>query len=272
MNPFIKRITGIVLIIAAVSGLLFSLAGLIGTWALKPAITSSLLSDVGTINDALSATSDGLQIASDSLSTSIDSVTALQYTVQATADTIDTTTPMIEAMATLAREDLPATITATQTSLLAAQESAKIIDGVLGALNNIPFISDNVYDPPVPLNVALADVSASLEGLPAALDTIDQSLEASGENLKSIQKDVNLMADNINTIKASLEDAQGVVNAYQKLVSDMQTRTTHVEERLPEWITILAVLMTFIFLWLGVAQIGLFLQGWELIQNVKGES
>jgi len=271
MNSFIKRITGIILILAAVSGLLFSLAGLIGTWVLKPTVTGSLLSDVGTISDALSATSDGLQIASDSLSTSIDSVTALQYTVQATADTINTTTPMVETMATLARDDLPATITATQTSLLAAQESAKIIDGVLGALNNIPFISNNVYDPPVPLNVALADVSASLEGLPAALKTIDQSLETSGENLKSIQKDINLMAGNISTIKASLEDAQGVVDAYQGLVSDMQKRANHVEERLPGWITLLAVVMTFIFLWLGVAQIGLFLQGWDLLHVRKGD-
>jgi len=269
MNSFIKRITGIVLIIAAVGGLLFSLAGLVGTWALKPAITSNLLSDVGTLSDALTATSDGLQIASDSLSTSIDSVTALQYTVQATADTIDTTTPMVETMATLAKEDLPATITATQTSLLAAQESAKIIDGVLGALNNIPFIPNNVYDPPVPLHVALADVSASLEGLPPALKTIDQSLETSGENLKSIHKNINLMADNIKTIQASLEDAQGVVDAYQKLVSDMQKRTIHIEERMPGWINLLAVLMTFIFLWLFVAQIGLCLQGWDLLRDRK---
>lgn len=271
MNSSIKRITGIVLIIAAVGGLLFSLVGLVGTWTLKPTITSSLLSDVGTLSDALSATSDGLQIASDSLSTSIDSVTALQYTVQATADTIDTTTPMVETMAALAKDDLPATITATQTSLLAAQESAKIIDGVLGALNNIPFIPNNVYDPPVPLHVALADVSASLEGLPPALKTIDQSLETSGENLKSIHKNINLMADNIKTIKTSLEDAQGVVDAYQKLVSDMQKRTTHIEERLPGWITLLAVLMTFIFLWLFVAQIGLFLQGWDLLRDRKGD-
>ena len=271
MNSSIKRITGIVLILAAVGGLLFSLAGLVGTWALKPTITNSLLSDIGTLSDALSATSDGLQIASDSLSTSIDSVTALQYTVQATADTIDTTTPMVETMAALAKEDLPATITATQTSLLAAQESAKIIDGVLGALNNIPFIPNNVYDPPIPLHVALADVSASLEGLPPALKTIDQSLETSGENLKSIHKNINLMADNIKTIKASLEDAQGVVDAYQKLVSDMQKRTTHIEERLPGWINLLAVLMTFIFLWLFVAQIGLFLQGWDLLRDRKGD-
>ncbi len=267
MKSFSMRLTGIVLIFAAVCGLLFSLAGLIGTWALKPAVTNSLLSDVGTIHDALTATSDGLQIASDSLSTSIDSVTALQYTVQATADTIDTTTPMIETMAALARDDLPATITATQTSLLAAQESARIIDGVLGALNNIPFIPNNVYDPPVPLHVALADVSSSLQGLPPALKTIDQSLETSGENLKSIQKDINLMADNINTIQTSLKDAQGVIEAYQGLVADMQTRTTHIEEGLPGWLNILAILLTFLFLWLGIAQIGLFLQGWELLHS-----
>lgn len=271
MKSTIKRLTGIVLILAAVGGLLFSLTGLFATWALKPTVTSNLLSDISTLNDALTATSDGLQIASDSLSTSIESITALQFTVQATADTIDTTTPMIETMADLARDDLPATITATQTSLMAAQESARIIDGVLGAFNNIPFVPNNLYNPPVPLNEALADVSSSLEGLPPALKTIDQSLEASGENLKAIQKDVTLMADNISTIQSSLEDAQGVIEAYQGLVADMQTRTTRIEKGLPGWIDFLAILLTFLFLWLAIAQIGLFLQGWELLRNKEQE-
>jgi prophage DNA circulation protein len=267
MAKIFNRILGIVLCITAVFGILISLTGLAAVWWYKPEVTTSLLSDVNILSNALDTTSRGLNVASQSISTSLDSVSALEKTVGATARTLDATTPTINTMVTLARVDLPTTISTVQTSLIAAQQSAKIIDDILTALTAIPFISGETYNPPVPLNVALQQISESLDSLPASLDTIQKSLSTTRDNLATIQADIQLIAADIAGIHTSLEAAQKVIEDYQTLVSDLQVRTNRVQAGLPGWIDILAMVTSFLLVWMGISQIGLFLQGWSLVET-----
>jgi len=60
-------------------------------------------------------------------------------------------------------------------------------------------------------------------------------------------------------------DMKNVVEEYLILVEDLQIKLLDFEKRLLTWVTIFRVLMTFILVWLALAQVSLFLQGWELL-------
>jgi methyl-accepting chemotaxis protein len=267
MNRPLNRIIGIVLIITAIFGFVFSAVGLVAVWRFKPSLTASLLESLEIAKSSLNTTAEGLAVAEESLNASIGSVTALQDTVEATATTLKDTTPMIATLQDLTSKDLPQALDSAQTSLQAAQESAKIIDSVLSALTSIPFVSPNLYNPPVPLHEALSQVSDSLVDLPDALSTIEESLNDTSANLEEMQADIELIAADIRGIQDSMQDAKTVIQDYQDLVDDLTVRAGRMEQRIPRWMNTSAIIATFLLVWAGIAQIGLLYQGIWLLRG-----
>jgi chromosome segregation ATPase len=268
MNRPLNRVFGIVLILTAIFGLIFSIVGLIAVWSFKPSVTNSLLESLQIAKSSLNTTAEGLAVAEESLNASIGSLTALQDTVDATAATLKDTTPMVTTLQDLTSNDLPEALDSAQTSLQAAQESARIIDSVLSALTSIPFVSPNIYNPPVPLHEALSQVSDSLVDLPDALSTIEESLNDTSANLEAMQTDIELIAADIRGIQDSMEDAKTVVQDYQNLVDDLTVRAERMEARIPLWVNTAAILSSFVLVWAGITQIGLFYQGIWLLRGI----
>jgi hypothetical protein len=259
------RIAGVLLIATALTGILIMALGLYWTLYLLPDTYEDIQGNVRLMNDALLTTSQGLVLAEQSLETSIASLTTLEDTVYATGRSINDTTPMLETMVLLARDDLPATVESAQLSIVAAQESAEIIDGVLSFIAGLPLVPRTLYNPPVPLHVALGQVTESMQNIPDSLQTIEASLTTTGLNLITIETDIYLIAADINEINASMVEARGVVENYQVLVEDLQIRTADMERTLPERFEMFTLLLTVMFIWAGVSQIGFLLLGLSIL-------
>ena len=265
MDAFLRRIIGFLLIVAALGGVIFSLYGLVSVWRLRPVALNNATSSLDLVQASLDTTNQGLTVADQSLNSTMASISALESAVKITSQTFEDSVPVIQTLTDLTANELPQTVVSAQTSLVAAQESAKIIDSVLRALVSIPFVNKDIYNPPVPLDVALGDVSKSLDGLPASLKSIGTSMEATSGNLEIMRADMDQMATTIHSINTSLEDAQGVIQQYQQLVSDLEKRLDNTRPKVPGWINSLAWVITLAFLWLGIAQFGLLLQGLQLL-------
>jgi methyl-accepting chemotaxis protein len=256
-----KKIIGIILCLTAFIGITFSIAALIILWMYRPAVNTFADENMTVFRQTLDTTQAGLFLAESSLESSIASISTLETTIAATAKSIDDTAPLIDTFVSLASDDLPATVSSAQLSLLSAQDSAEIIDGLLSALASIPFVPRDLYNPPVPLHVALGQVYDSVENLPQALRTMETSLVSTGQNMEVIQADINLMATDIHEINLSMVEAQTVLNDYQDLVADLQTRLEGVDQNLDEWIQAIYGLLTFLLILLAVTQLGLLAQG-----------
>jgi len=191
MSSMLRRIIGLLLIVAAIGGLIFSLYGLITVWRLRPVALKNATSSLDLVQASLDTTSQGLTVAGQSLDSTMASLGALESAVETTSRTFEDTVPIINTLTDLTSNELPKTIESAQTSLLAAQESAKIIDSVLRALVSIPFVNKDIYNPPVPLDQALGDVSKSLDGLPTSLKSIGSSMEATSDNLELMRADLD---------------------------------------------------------------------------------
>jgi hypothetical protein len=56
-----------------------------------------------------------------------------------------------------------------------------------------------------------------------------------------------------------------VLDQYQGIVQDLRDMLSSARQSLPDWLTRVQVAASLVLIWLGIAQLGLITQGWELI-------
>jgi methyl-accepting chemotaxis protein len=262
------RISGVLLILAAIVGLIFSLFSFYAVWTYKEPVIEGISTGIELLSSTLETTAEGLLVSQKTLNTSVESIRLLQSSLKATADAIGSSGPMLDSIATMMTEDLPTTIRATQSSLEAVEKSTKIIDTVLRALTFFPGIS---YNPEQPLNEAVGDVSNSLNDLPESLAEMESILTDTKGDLEVIQSDLALLAENMSEIETSMEEYSAVFDQYLELIDQLIDQLETLESNFPKYISWLAVGATIFLVWMAIAQLGLLTQGWELLHRREEE-
>jgi hypothetical protein len=269
VKPIYQRITGIALMTAGVMGIILVIAGIIFMVRVGPRVEASAAESLELVDRTLLTTEEGLVLAEDSLAQVVETVESLETTVASVGQTIYGTVPLVDSVADLLGERLTETIQATQDTLSSVAKSAKLVDNVLSIVTVIPFIGTDRYQPEVPLHVGLERVINSLDEIPDSLGAAQEDLTSSSGNLDAMQDDFTTMADNIGQIATSLESAQSVLGEYRDIVTDLQEQVSSVRQGLPVWLRWLGIAFSFLLAWLGIAQIGPLIQGWELIQRSR---
>ena len=263
----LRRLFGLLLIVAAAAGFVFSVVGLFEIWHYRPVVTQKVIDTLALFDQALNTTQDGLAIVGQVVQTTTVDIAALQTTTQALAQTIHDTSPMLDSLASLTSTDFPAAVAATQTSLASAQSSALLIDNVLATLTSIPFLQVAAYKPDVPLHTALAQVSTGLNSLTPALATINSSLVEGKTNLGVIEIELNKISETTNGISTVLGSAQTVIDRYKTVTTQFKEQIATLQLRIPDWLTTFTWILTFILGWLLIAQIGLGIQGLDMLRG-----
>jgi len=268
MKHVFRRFFGLVLAIFSAIGLLLFLLGIFAVWKYKPPAEEVLNSGLELLDTTLSATREGLTLADQSLDTASTSMETLETTVDALSLLISNTVPLADSMSLMMGEELPGTIRATQLSLDSAQSSARIIDNVLIIVSSIPFFPGEPYNPAVPLNVSLRQVSESLDPLPAAFQDMESNLASTSDNLEIMKAEIALIARDIHQISKSLEESQNVIAQYQQVTALLQSKLKSLQKHLSTGMDIAAWVFTVILVWLAITQVGLLAQGFEMLSPV----
>ncbi|HEY5156930.1 MAG TPA: hypothetical protein VII93_03070 [Anaerolineales bacterium] len=263
----LRRIVGILLIIAAVAGIIFSLIGLIEIWRYRPVVTKTVIDTLAFIDQTLNTTQDGLTIVGQVVQTTTIDVASLQATTKALAQAIHDTNPMLDSLISLTGKDFPAAVNATQTSLASAQSSALFIDNLLAALTSIPFSPVAAYKPDVPLHTALAQVSTSLNTLIPSLATINTSLADGKTNLGIVEVELTNISETTQGISSTLGSAQTVIDQYKAVTTQLKASVEAAQLVAQTWMMAITWILSFVLGWLLIAQLGLGIQGLDLVRG-----
>jgi len=193
---------------------------------------------------------------------SLASIQSVGMTLDTASKTIESAGPMLDTVSKLLDEDLTNTIKATQASIYSAQQSAGVVDSVLGALSFLPGIS---YNPGSSLSAGLGEVSYSLEDLPQSLSDMASSLSDTRHNMQTFQVDLALMKDALRQVETSMTHYEDVIEGYHSSVTQVQTQLSEMEKNLPTLVRGMTWGVTIFLIWMAIAQLGLFAQGWELL-------
>jgi hypothetical protein len=277
----LRKILGVAVIIAGVTGLLFSLAGLVGVWMYKPRLTATLESVITTLDASLTTSQETMVVTEQALRATINSVAALQTTIEATAASVKDSKPLVSQLTEVLGAQLPDTIEAARSSLDAAQGGARVLDGAIESLNSFratisasPLLSALIpVSPPdtkaaeKPLYEALGEVSTNLESLPTMFSEMSQNMDTASGNLDTIETGLTTMATNVGGITISLESYAQMLGNSKQSMQNLQAQLNAWKDSLDQMLTAAAIVLTVFFLWLLAAQVVILSQGWELFKG-----
>jgi prefoldin subunit 5 len=272
-----RKIIGITFIVAAIFGLIFSIAGIALVWGVKAPLTANLVNAIDLIDTTLEATSSGLVVVDDTLTRTISELNTLENTVQTASKGVDDSVPMVESLSGLLSGSIPQAIETTQTGLTTLQDAAGTLESTLLLLTSIPFLPIESYAPEVPFTTALEDVSLSLDAIPESLSEMEETLNSTQGNLVMLAAQVRIISRGISDLKTDLYEIQLVLDQYQNVIATIQDKVDAFRANMYTIISVTVWLFTIIFIWLGIAQIGLLTQGLERVewppakQMVEGE-
>jgi ABC-type transporter Mla subunit MlaD len=277
MNGTSKKVLGVVLVCTSAIGFLLSIFLLFQVWHYRQPVTEKLQSGLDHASSILQTTDDALAVIDQVVNNVLTSTLYIDEATSALAQTMQSTSSFMDSAGTFVGEDLISTITNTQTALSSAQASAVVIDNILSSISNIPLIGIN-YDPKLPLNQALGQVSASLDPVQESLKNFQTNLNSTQANLQELTGQISTLDKKITTINTNLVQAQTTIYRYRAQVNSLISSVDKAKASLPAWITSIAWLLTMIILWLVMTQIGIFVQGILLLapdrrsQDIPGEN
>jgi hypothetical protein len=260
MSPAMKKALALMLVLVSAIGLLFSLLILIQVWWYRQPVKDIVESGLNQSYTILQTTSEGLDILDQVTSNVYTSTINLDEATKALTQTVQNTNLFIDSAGTFIGTDLFNTITNTQTALDSAQASAVVIDNVLSTLSLVPLIGIT-YNPSLPLNVALGEVSDSLDPLQKSLKTFQTNLETTHTNIQDFNDQITILEQNIIAINLNLAQAQKTIKSYQSQVRSIKSWVGEAKTSLPTWINSITWILTAIILWLMIVQSSLLLHG-----------
>lgn len=113
----------------------------------------------------------------------------------------------------------------------------------------------------------LVEISSLANGIVGIVNLVGGGIEAPDTQNTDLVADVETMTANLNEVTTSLVDAQEVVDSYQIAVNNAIIQLEAIQLNGPTWITIFTIVLTIMLVWLAVAQVGLLLQGIELVRK-----
>jgi peptidoglycan hydrolase CwlO-like protein len=285
MKTALRRILGILVMIAGILGLILAIAGIIGVWMAKPAVGQGLETTIATLNSSIDTSQQAMVITEQALQGTIDSVAALQVMLAATAQSVEDTKPMLDLITGFLGNQLPNTISAASSSLSTAQKGAEALDGAITAfdtfrsvLTAVPLIGG--FIPPTTtaprssadksLAESLGEVATELEDLPAMFTEMSKSLDNADNNLVTVQTSLVSMADSVGTITTSLEGYKTMVANSQGSMENLKGILTDFQANLGNILNTVAIVITVFLLWLLMAQVVILSQGYELYHGTVG--
>jgi methyl-accepting chemotaxis protein len=267
MKTILAKVIGVLLIVAGLAGLVFTVLGLVFLARAEQQVAPLLQEHVDMMEDTLTTTAEGLEVAEDSLDQAITLVASVETTIAGAGHAIGRTVPLVDSLSALLNERLPATLSATKEALKSVASSAKVIDDALAVVTSLPLIGLEPYDPELPLHQGLENVIDSLDEIPAPLNGAQQGLSTTETQMDELEDDLTTVASDVGQISSSLREARGVVRDYQSLVADWTGTVTTVQASLPGWLRWLRRNLSLALLFLAVAQIGPLSRGWEMVRG-----
>ena len=276
----LRRILGILVMVAGLLGLVLSLAGLVGVWVAKPTVAVYASSTIETLNNSVVTSQNVMDITGQALGGTIDSVDALSAMLSTTAATVEDTKPVLDGFDSMMATTLPSTLRAATDSLYTAQEAAQVLESTIKSLDAFRFLLSGVpllgdlaaqpgesYNPEKPLADSLGELASNLEGIPDTFVQMSANLSATDDNLAAVQGNLVTMSDSVKLISSSLSEYQRMISQSKSSMDNLRSILTTIQSNLATILNAAAIVLSLFLAWLLAAQVVMLSQGWELFQG-----
>jgi prefoldin subunit 5 len=217
--------------------------------------------------------------AMDIVSSTQASLTTVQLSVHDASIALADARPLLWTTTKVITTDVPDALDGVQESMPSLIETAKSVDETLTWLSGFgftipnPFGADWSYDlginynPEVPLNRAMEDMSGNLEGVPDDLRKMKESLNDADANLVIVSDDLALLATDLETMNQQIADISPQIESFSRNIEDIQASFRNVQETIPQSFRTAQKVAVAVLVLLVVTQLPSLYMGWILVQG-----
>lgn len=279
-----RRIIGGAIILVGLAGLAAGAYGVVWLQGAAETTEQEITSGMDFGLEALETISDTLQVL---ILTVDDTALVLDSAVEsseATVETLDAIRPAVKELSNIIALGLPDSIEAVQAAMPAVEQASSAIDATLRTLAafewsaTIPIIDYELafglgveYDPPVPLDESVAQVSAALEELPSHLTEIEVGLETTHDSLGQTAASIENAAENLATVSRGLSATSASLEEYNDLIDRATDRLRQMRWNVRENIRLARLALGMALAWLALSQLAPLYLGCTLLSSTRPE-
>jgi hypothetical protein len=117
----------------------------------------------------------------------------------------------------------------------------------------------------VPFDQSVADLGASLDGLPESMRDLQVYLDVTTENLETISEDISTLADDIGTLNERVVELGPILDEYLVIIQQVGDDTRAVRGLINENVALIKQAITVLTIWFGLTQVAPLYLGFELL-------
>jgi len=266
MKPSLRRAAGGLLLLTAIFGWILSMTALFWVWRARQPTLELLTDTVDLLDQTLQTSSQLLDVTDTTLEMALSSLEITRVNLEDVATALRTTTQVTETTSRLIGQDLTSVVEKTQTALTSVRASALLIDDTLRIITRLPLIGAR-YAPEKPLGDSIAEVSSSLEEVPESLKEMGKGLSSASKDLDSIQVNLDALSSSLKKTSIQIDDAKTILSSYKAVLDNSKSGLSASKDRLVKGFAVVLWGISFFLVWLLIAQIGLALQGLDLLRR-----
>ncbi len=240
------------LIVLAVLFILFSLAGIGGTWYVNRVLTNITLQIFTVVESGVSLADNGIGMALDKVKESRSEIALTQQDIETLGTNLKANHPGLTALSERLDTRLAPTVENLQTVLAPVKDALVTINSVLAVANEVPFMREQAP--------GLEDAQEAIENvldMQADVQQLRTTLRAAAEGKADVLTDQTTavllrLAERIDT---RLAKTQANLEAVQAKIQELQREIAARKARLLFLFNLGAVLITLAFIWIIYSQI-----------------
>jgi chromosome segregation ATPase len=249
MNTF-KRILAWILIVISVLGILVCSLGIAGSWMINDSLTQGVLGLISRAETALSRVEDTLTLADAQLKDASSAVATVQEAASKLGDRVEKNSPVLDRISQLLKDVLGPTVNRIQEAFLKIEERVQAVNNAIETLNALPGIQLSTLD---------LQLEGSKDRLGLVTDAVQQLQQNVADFRAGIVQSLAPFMERLDRIAGFLTRLDEDVNAFLKKVNNLQTALANATVNIPSMIDRITLMISILFLWIILAQIGLLL-------------
>jgi hypothetical protein len=215
----------------------------------------------------------------DVVSSTQQSLTTVQQSTHDVSIALADARPLLWTTTKVVTLDVPDAIEGVQESMPSLIETAKSADETLNWLSNFKFSIPNPfgtawsydlgisYNPEVPLDQALEDMSGNLEGVPDDLREMEESLSTADSNLVIVSDDLAILAGDLESMNRQITDINPQLEGFASSLLDVQKNVQNIQSGLTKNFSTIRNIVSFILCLIVLTQIPSLYWGWVLVKG-----
>ncbi|RMG89043.1 MAG: hypothetical protein D6706_22025 [Chloroflexi bacterium] len=272
----IRRFLGVVMILIGLLGVVASLAGMVMGRQAVDVVGSALQENLALTSESLDAVLATLTLARETIDDVNQGMETVGNTATDLAQTVRETRPLLDQIGQVIGEDAPGSVEAVQAAMPDLIQVAAAIDDTLATLNDFR-IEENIlgfeinyslginYEPTVPFDESVMEISNSLDGLPGRLRALQVYINVTSKNLDTISQDIVAIAEDLETINGRITEVGPLLDEYIRIVTALNDNTRLLGSQIESELETVKLVLTLMMAWLGLTQIAPLYLGLELL-------